>query len=111
VYERLHILLCSPLRISACSALTAPFNAEHAEIRKGRREELPLAGAIDDSEESSYGNSGWTFGAVRLCFVTPRCSGDIEVSPGDPISKLFEERGGGYRSRFAAADVLDVGYV
>jgi hypothetical protein len=33
-------LLCGPLRISAISALTDYFNAEDAEIRRGRRGEL-----------------------------------------------------------------------
>ena len=94
--------------MSAFSALTVMSTQR---TQSAAEENLLPAGAIDDSEESSYGNSGWTFGAVRLSFVTPCSAGDVEVRPGDPIRKLFEERSRGYRPRFAPTDVLDVGDV
>src|SRR5829696_3535527 len=67
-----------------------------------------LTRTIDNSQESSYCNSGRAFGAIRLRVVSPRRPRDIEMRPRYAVRKLFQKSRRGYRSRFAATDVLDV---
>src|SRR6185503_18049773 len=48
------------------------------------------ARAVNNSQQRSDRDSRRTFGSVRLCFVAPSSAGNVQMRPGDPVSKLLQ---------------------
>ena len=93
------ILLTYPLRQERNVHIALRWSAEqtgmHAINIVLPREQLAatlltaFARAIDDAEESPDRDSRWSLRAIRFRLVAPGSARDIEMSPGDPIRKLF----------------------
>ena len=47
------------------------------------------AGPVYDSQQRSHCDTRRPLRSVRLCFVTPGGSGNVQMRPGDPVSELL----------------------